>query len=277
MADQNISLDGALDEIEKTAQQETQDQGQEQETTDTQTETDQSEQQTSTSTDDQAENDPSKQETTTQDEGEKTGKEGTEGDQDDPKKDQQEDSSVIRNLRKQQKEARTERDKYYQNLEKIAKAQDLTVDQLVEKLQDDTDKQQAEKQNISPEVQKQLREQQEKLSEMQEERQREQFQSRAEKLASSKNLDQDGLRSFVKEAYNNGFDLMNPNVSFEAAYNAVHHETLVEQARKEERQKVYAEIEKQQSRAPGTVSRSGTEQSGGKIKGVDNALKDLGL
>lgn len=189
---------------------------------------------------------------------------------------EKEDTPIIRNLRKQQKQAKAERDMYLQNLEKIAKAQDMTVDELVEKLEDEADEKQAKEKGVSKEIQKQLRTQQEQLTKLEAERRQQDFLARAQNLAERHSLKQEDLKTFVKNAYEQGFDLMQPNVNFEAAYYAVNHEALVEQARKDERQKVYAEIERQKESSSSSVKRTGTG-SDGKIKDINEALRNIEL
>lgn len=195
-------------------------------------------------------------------------------DDEDIKIPEKEDTPIIRNLRKQQKQAKSERDLYLQSLEKIAKAQDMTVDELVEKLEDEADEKQAKEKGVSKEIQKQLRTQQEQLTKLEAERRQQDFLARAQSLAERYSLKQEDLKTFVKDAYEQGFDLMQPNVNFEAAYNAVNHETLIEQARKDERQKVYAEIERQKESSSSSVKRTGAG-SDGKIKDINEALSKM--
>ena len=190
-----------------------------------------------------------------------------------PKK---EDSSVIRNLRQQQRESSKQVKEYEAMIERIAKQQGISKDELVEKLQQEADEKEAKEKNISPEIQKQLREQQEALENLKQERQREVFNTKFDKLADEFDELQDNekAREFVKSAIDMGFDLGNQNTDFRAAYIAQNYEALVEKARDEERQKTLQRIEEQNKKSPGLNKKR--NQSDGTRKGsIDDALADI--
>ena len=202
-----------------------------------------------------------------------------EGD-DDPKPDEDDkpkkkgDSSVIRNLRKQQKESSQQVKQYEQMLDKLAKQQGITKDELVEKLQTEADQKEAKEKDISPEIQKQLREQQEALDNLKQERQREVFNSKFDKLTEEHPMDNDQAREFVQSAIDMGVDLGNPNTDFKAVYIALNHESIIEKAREEERQNTLKRIEEQNKKSPG-LNKKRNQSDGTKKGNLDDALADI--
>ena len=225
-------------------------------------------------TDDDPKNDPDPEDTDENPDDE--GDEDPKPDDKEKKPKKKEDSSVIRNLRQQQRESSKQVKEYEAMIERIAKQQGISKDELVEKLQQEADEKEAKEKNISPEIQKQLREQQEALDNLKQERQREVFNTKFDKLADEFDhlKDNEKARDFVKTAIDMGFDLGNPNTDFRAAYIAQNYESLVQKAREEERQKTLQRIEEQNKKSPG-LNKKRNQSDGIKKGSIDDALADI--
>ena len=190
---------------------------------------------------------------------------------DPPKK---EESSVIRELRSQQREAKAREKEYEATIERIAKQQGISKDELLANLQDQADKKQAEELKISPEIQKKLREQEEMLEKLQVESQRRAFNSRYDDLVKEYPMDTEQGKAFVQTAMDHGFDLMNPSLDFKTVYRALNYDTLVSDVRKQVEQEVLARIEKQQNKSPGISQKRG-QSDGAKTGDIDAALSEI--
>lgn len=196
-----------------------------------------------------------------------------ESDPKDKSKSDPEDSSVIRKLREEQRKASQQAKESEALLDRIAESQGITREQLAEKLQEDADKKEAKEKNITPEVQRQLREQKEAIENLKQEREREVFNTKFNRLTEQHPMSDEEARQFVKSAIDLGVDLGNPNVDFTGVYFALNHSRLLDEARKDERQKTLAGIE-EQDKAPGNTKKR--DQSGDVKKGdIDAALNEI--
>lgn len=193
----------------------------------------------------------------------------------DPGADDDKDSTVIKGMRASYRTEKTRADINAALIEKAAKNANLTVEEYTAKLEEDADKAEAEAKGVSPEVAKQLREQDTKIKQMEESQKRENFLKNIGALEKVQTLSGDQLKSFVTDAGAAGFDLGNPNVSFEAIYFALNHDSFEKTTREDERQKVYAEIELQKKQSPAN-SRTGVSGDVGKGN-LDDFLKNVKL
>lgn len=185
-------------------------------------------------------------------------------------------NNVIRTLRENVKNTNKQVKEYEAMIEKIAKQQGISKDELVNKLQQEADEKEAKEKNISPEIQRQLREQKEALDDLRQERQREVFNNKFNKLTEEYPMDDAQAREFVKNAIDKGIDLGNPNTDFEAVYIALNYKDILAKAKRETEQEVLARIEKQKKNAPDRTSRIG-QGDGVRKDNLNDVLKDIGL
>lgn len=173
-------------------------------------------------------------------------------------------------------EMRVQNKRYEQALKRIADMQGITVDDLLEKLQNDTDKVLAEQRGISPEIQKQLREQQEELERLKEERNRERFRLGIESLRNEFNLSRDDLFKFLDDAAANGINLLQTSLPLPLVYRALYFDQLVNDAVERARQEFIAREEETSQRAPSTTKRaSKPPKSRSDVMTPEQALKQL--
>ena len=193
----------------------------------------------------------------------------------DPGADDKNDSNVIKNMRISYRTEKTRADTNAALIEKAAKNANLTVEEYTVKLTEEADKAEAEAKGVSPEIAKQLREQTDKINQMEASQKRAVFIQNIGVLEKSQTLNEEQLKQFVNDAGTAGFDLGSPNVSFEAVYFALNHESFEKTTREDERQKVYAEIELQKKQSPANSSVGGSGDVG---KGnLDDFLKNVKL
>lgn len=173
-------------------------------------------------------------------------------------------------------EMRVQNKRYEQALKRIADMQGITVDDLLEKLQNDTDKVLAEQRGISPEIQKQLREQQEELERLKEERNRERFRLGIESLRNEFNLSRDDLFKFLDDAAANGINLLQTSLPLPLVYRALYFDQLVNDAVERARQEFIAREEETSQRAPSNTKRaSKPPKSRSDVMTPEQALKQL--
>lgn len=173
-------------------------------------------------------------------------------------------------------EMRVQNKRYEQALKRIADMQGITVDDLLEKLQNDTDKVLAEQRGISPEIQRQLREQQEELERLKEERNRERFRLGIESLRNEFNLSRDDLFKFLDDAAANGINLLQTSLPLPLVYRALYFDQLVNDAVERAKQEFIAREEETSQRAPSTTKRaSKPPKSRSDVLTPEQALKQL--
>lgn len=193
----------------------------------------------------------------------------------DPGADTPNDSTVIKNMRASYRTEKQKADAMSAIVSKAAAAAGLTVEAYTAKLEADAIAAEAKDRGLNPDIVKQLKEQEAIINKMQESQKRDIFIKNIGVLETKQGLDETQLKDFVTQAGEAGFDLGNPNTSFEAIYFALNHESFEKTTREDERQKVYAEIEAQKNKAPGTIKTGGSGDGG---KGnLNDFLKNVKL
>lgn len=184
------------------------------------------------------------------------------------------EESPIKKLRQSNAQRKAELDAANALIERAASLAGMTVDEYKEKLQADEDKKAADKLGVSPEVAERIRKLEEKNTLLEQSQKRNAFIANANKLQTARELTDEQVETFVKDATNKGFDLTNPNLSFEDVYFALNHTTFEESIRADERQKVLADIEAQNNGSPSIVKNTGTGDGKTK-KGFADLYADL--
>jgi hypothetical protein len=206
-----------------------------------------------------------------------------EKDVDTQEKDEDKDTNPMRQLRNNYKQVKAEKKTYEDAISKLAKQQGVSPDDLISKLQEESDEKEAKSKGISPEIQKQMREDQERIKNLEEENNRGQFVRKLSELQGDTKLDRTGLEQFIKDASARGFDLMtDANVNFSDLYFAMNRDQIINQRVEQERQKWLANQEKRKKKNPGNseIGGSGNTNSGKKgdlNSALDEVAKNLGI
>lgn len=166
-------------------------------------------------------------------------------------------------LKKQLESIRSESDKYQALLKRIADSQGVTIDQLEAKLQEEEDARIAQTKQIPVETQRQLREAEERIRQLEEANIRNNFNLRAERLQREFQLTPEQMQAFAQQAYASGIDILNSNVDLNILYRAFNYETIINDIREQEKQRVLQEINKNKQQSPevGTVRGTASKQS----------------
>lgn len=184
------------------------------------------------------------------------------------------ESSVIRTLRTQVREAAAERDKQKSEMEILAKAYGMTAEELVAKAKADVVAKDAQSRGISPEVAKEIDEMKAKLNAQDEERQRGVFVNNITGLQKAQSLNDTQLRAFVTQAGEAGFDLLTTKIPFDRLYFALNYDTVIKSVQEQTRQAVLKDIEAQRTRTPGNTRINGGATTS--KQSIDEILDGLG-
>ncbi len=193
---------------------------------------------------------------------------------------QTKESSVIRTLRQNAKEAkaelekiRSEADAERKTLEKMATKRGITVNQLKKQLEEEDLVDEAKTMNMTPEALAAQKRLEEEIKQLRQDGQRRDFLGKIDVLQNKLSLTDADLEDFVQKASASGIDLLNPNIKFEDAYYALNRQAIEARIREEERQKVLKDIERQKTKGPTNTKKTGTGD-GGK-KGINDLYQDL--
>ena len=163
-------------------------------------------------------------------------------------------------MRKQLKEMEQENNQFKTILSRLADAKGVDLKSLLGSLEDESDKVQAEKQNIDPQMYRRIRQ----LEEAEQARSREASQERFS-----------DLKQFFQDAADNGFDLINSNINFMQVYRGLYHDKLTAKKEEEIRQAELARQKRaQQSTSTVTKKKGSTTstQTGGDLNSILNDL-----
>lgn len=225
-----------------------------------------------TSTEDTSTEETSTEEETTVEEN--TSDESNQEEQTESPDDSNQNNSVIKNLRTNYREAKNKADEMSKTLERIAKLNNMTVDEYLAKLNEQDLNNQAKTNNISPELQKRLNEQEQKLQQFEEDRVKNRFLTNIETLQSNNELSRAQVEAFIDQTRQIGVDLLNTPIDFNSLYFALNRDSILEAEREKVRQQVLAEIDNNNNRAPKNTRGAGDGNQ--KIKGtIDDALNEL--
>lgn len=186
---------------------------------------------------------------------------------------QSQDNSVIRSMR----EAISQKDQMIkeanERLEKVAKANGMTVDEYLKKLDEEDLNERAKKSSISPELQRQLDEQNRRLSMYEEERTRARFNRNVDQLMKEHNLSEEETTEFLRGLSKRGIDPINTDLTHSELYFAVNGPNIINGLKEQIRQEVIQEMNQKGSRAP-LQNPGGT--AGDETKGnLDDLLSDM--
>lgn len=172
-----------------------------------------------------------------------------------PKED--ENNSVIKQMREAQKATKAEADKAKAVLQKIADQKGVSIEELEEQLQAEEDKKVATQKGIDPTIQKTLREQEARIKELETERMRTDFIIRADKLSQQFQLNSEAMEDFASKAADKGINIFAPGVDLVTVYRALNYENIVKADQARIRQEILAEIQQTKNTSPG-VGKPGT-------------------
>lgn len=175
-----------------------------------------------------------------------------------PQQPEQKDNnnSVIKQLRDEIKRSKANETRITKLLEKIGGG--ASLEELEQKYQLEEDKKIATEKGIPTEIQSRMREQEARIKQLEEQNIAYNFNSRANQLMISENLNQQQFLEFAESAKNSGIDILKPNVDLQVVYRAINYDRLTKELVAKTKQEVLSGIEQQrlQSSSPGSIKQS---------------------
>lgn len=178
-------------------------------------------------------------------------------------------------MRKQLKEMEQENNQFKTILSRLADAKGVDLKSLLGSLEDESDKVQAEKQNIDPQMYRRIRQLEEAEQARSREASQERFSRRLVEFNQQAKLSDADLKQFFQDAADNGFDLINSNINFMQVYRGLYHDKLTAKKEEEIRQAELARQKRaQQSTSTVTKKKGSTTstQTGGDLNSILNDL-----
>lgn len=156
----------------------------------------------------------------------------------------QERDNPVRQLRAQYDAQKKQLEERTNLLERIAKTRGLSsIDDLVNKLQEEEDKARATSRNIPIEVQQQIRQQEEKIKALEIQNLKANYQARELQLRNQFNLSEQQMFEFAKQAESLGFNVFTPDLNLSTLYKAINYDKLEQDLRSKIRQEVLTELQ----------------------------------
>lgn len=191
------------------------------------------------------------------------------GQEGDPSPEQ--DNHTIRQMREEIARNKQEATQAKKLMEKIAKANNMTVEDYIKKLEEDETVEKAKVNNVSPEIQRIIDNQNAQIAAIQKDKERATFNRNMNELIATQKINEEQAADFLRDANERGIDVINSPLSHSELYMALNGKNIIENLRKDIRQEVLAEIQNQGSLAP-TPGTGGTPQATG--GGLEDFLRD---
>lgn len=166
------------------------------------------------------------------------------------------DNSTIRQMREQLSQSKKEAQKQKELLERIAREQGISVEQLEESITAKENKRRGEQLGVSPEVAAQLAAQEARIRELEEQNTRIDFNNRVNNFQSEFRLSPEETMTFLQDAQAQGFDVLRPGTNLSTLYRAINFERLSKAKEAEIRQQILNDMQRQRENAnqvPGTT------------------------
>lgn len=155
------------------------------------------------------------------------------------------ENSTIKQMREQISQSKKEAQRANGLLERIAKAQGLSVEQLEEFVTEKENKKRGEELGVSPEVAAQLAAQERRIQELETQNTRMDFNNRVDAFQREFKLTPEATMEFLQNAQQQGFDVLKPGVNLSTIYRAVNFDRLSKAKEAEIRQQILNEMQQQ--------------------------------
>lgn len=166
--------------------------------------------------------------------------------------------------------------KYSDVITDIANKSGVSTDELLQRYEQQKLEKEAQQQNVPVEFLQKQREMEQELSKVKEERFEERFNAQVHSVVEKYNLSNEDVQGTFKYAFQNGLDLKNPSLNFEAIYKAANFDKLMEQQLKADRQKQLEDKQKRMSKS--SVTHGGSAAPDASLDDEVNAfLKEQGV
>lgn len=157
------------------------------------------------------------------------------------------ENSTIRQMRDQLKQLKDSDAKHKALLERMAAANNMTIEELEAKIQADEDKKNATARGIPVEIEQRIREQEQRIRELEEQNRAQNFNVRANSLISKYGMNEQQFLDFAKDMMDKGFDIRKENMDLDLLYRANNFDTLMKSNVEKAKQDLLAEIERQKN------------------------------
>ena len=165
------------------------------------------------------------------------------------------DNSTIRQMREQLSQSKKEAQKQKELLERIAREQGISIEQLEESITAKENKRRGEQLGVSPEVAAQLAAQEARIKELEEQNTRIDFNNRVNSFQNEFKLSPEETMTFLQDAQAQGFDVLRPGTNLSTLYRAINFDRLSKAKEAEIRQQILNDMQRQRENAnqvPGT-------------------------
>lgn len=179
-------------------------------------------------------------------------------------------------MRTQLKESQAESAKFKAILARLADAKGVDMDSLLGNLDEESDKVQAEKQNMDPQMYRRIRQLEEAEQARGREALQERFSRRLVEFNQEAKLSEADMKTFFQDAADNGFDLINSNLNFMQVYRGLYHDKITAKKEEEIRQAELARQKRaQQSTSTVTKKKGAAGTPEVKDGDINSILNDL--
>lgn len=157
----------------------------------------------------------------------------------------QNDNSTIKQMRETIKQTKESEAKLKALLERAAKYNGTTVEELEQKIQAEEDKKNAQLKGIPTEVEARIREQEKRIRELEERNIAQDFNYRANNLIRNYNMTNEQFIQFAQSAKDQGFDVTRPGLNLDLLYKSFNFDTLMSQHAEKVKQDLLSEMQRQ--------------------------------
>ncbi|QWE49701.1 hypothetical protein [Paenibacillus phage SV21] len=183
----------------------------------------------------------------------------------------------MRRTNKELQEQLAEKGKYVQVLEQLANEKGMSLDSLVEALEERKLEVEAEQKNMPVEALKRMKELEKRTQELEELQIQQRFNQQMHDLVNNYSLSQDDIDEFFKQVEEKGINVLQSDV--ETIYKALNFDKLLQKTVEEKRQAELAEKKKRQRTSTEVVKGGGNAPEAEEISDefVDATLKRFGI
>lgn len=170
----------------------------------------------------------------------------------------QSDNSTIKQMRETIKQTRESEARLKALLERAAKYNGTTVEELEQKIQAEEDKKNAQLKGIPTEVEARIREQEKRIRELEERNIAQDFNYRANNLIRNYNMTNEQFIQFAQSARDQGFDVTKPGLNLDLLYKSFNFDTLMNQHAEKVKQDLLSEMQRQRDNSSSNTNVKGT-------------------
>lgn len=169
----------------------------------------------------------------------------------------QNDNSTIKQMRETIKQSRESEAKLKALLERAAKYNGTTVEELEKKIQDEEDKRNAQLKGIPTEVEARIREQERRIKELEERNIAQDFNYRANNLIRNYGMTNEQFIQFAQNAKEQGFDVTKPGLNLDLLYKSFNFDNLMNQHAEKVKQDLLNEMQRQRDNSSSNTTVKG--------------------